>query len=347
TVTLDSAHGNSLEIFYELENLPADVPLHFGVEFNFAGMAAGGVLWDGGGVYSGTQVIGIYKLGGELGKTWLPYEGRLTPQTYQFSELSFNAGQSYYTTMYPSFGGLVSVIKSAQSGTYALTPAFVTRKAHSVGFFGGQLFGLIAQKTVGLTLSTFPIDKFGQLNNLWANLVTLEADGATVTDPTLLPVSDRLVAAYVHAGKAYVRASTTPQTVALAADFPVIGQVEDAVHVSIAWDGSKLYLATISNAGLLTVQRLALAVGATWETVATHVTGPVSEISLAGKANSVVLAVRQTGALRIYLTPSDSLPSFDTVLAGNFSLVNASTGPTVAVMNLDAAATHTLRTFQR
>jgi alpha-amylase len=41
TVGLDRGLGSKLEIVYELENLPADVPLHFGVEFNFAGMAAG------------------------------------------------------------------------------------------------------------------------------------------------------------------------------------------------------------------------------------------------------------------------------------------------------------------
>lgn len=41
TVTLDVHQGNQLDVLYELEDLPADIPLHFGVEFNFAGMAAG------------------------------------------------------------------------------------------------------------------------------------------------------------------------------------------------------------------------------------------------------------------------------------------------------------------
>jgi len=182
-------------------------------------IATGGVLWDGGGVYSGTQVFGVYKLGGELGKTWLPYERRLTPQTYQYSELSFSAGQSYYTTTYPSFGGLISVIKSGQTGTYALTPAFATRKSHSVGFVAGQLFGLIAQKTVGLTLSTYPVDKFGNISNFWTNLATLEADATSVSDSTIIPAGERLVAAYVRAGKGYVRASSAPQSITQAADF--------------------------------------------------------------------------------------------------------------------------------
>jgi len=41
TIGFDRDGGSNLEIVYELENLPQDVPLHFGVEFNFAGMAAG------------------------------------------------------------------------------------------------------------------------------------------------------------------------------------------------------------------------------------------------------------------------------------------------------------------
>jgi 4-alpha-glucanotransferase len=41
TITLDVGSGSQLEIEYELESLPPQVPVHFGVEFNFAGMAAG------------------------------------------------------------------------------------------------------------------------------------------------------------------------------------------------------------------------------------------------------------------------------------------------------------------
>lgn len=41
TVILNSERGSKLEIVYELSKLPQDVPIHFGVEFNFAGMAAG------------------------------------------------------------------------------------------------------------------------------------------------------------------------------------------------------------------------------------------------------------------------------------------------------------------
>ncbi len=41
TVALASRQGGSLEVTYVLENLPAGLPIHFGVEFNFAAMAAG------------------------------------------------------------------------------------------------------------------------------------------------------------------------------------------------------------------------------------------------------------------------------------------------------------------
>jgi hypothetical protein len=314
----------------------------------------GTALWDNGGAYSGNQVFAVFKLAADSGRTWTLSEGRVTPQTYQYSELTFSAGVSYYTTTYPSFGGLVSVVKAGKYGAYALTPAFTNRKSHSVGFLNGQLFALIAQKNpaapapaVGLTLSTFPIAPLdtGALGNLWTNLSTLETDSANISDPTLLAAGDSLVAAYIHTGKAYVRASKSPQSVAQASDYPVVGQVDDAVHLSVAWDGSKLYLASVSAAGVLTVQRRALSDGASWETLATHVSGVVSDFSLAGKPSSVLLAVRQGGALRVYLAATDPLPSFDAVLPGNFSLLNGASGPTLAVMELAATATHTLRSF--
>lgn len=40
TVTLDVHDGGQLDVLYELENLPADLPICFGVEFNFSGMPA-------------------------------------------------------------------------------------------------------------------------------------------------------------------------------------------------------------------------------------------------------------------------------------------------------------------
>lgn len=41
TISLDRAASTTLQIRYELERLPAGLPIHFGVEFNFAAMPAG------------------------------------------------------------------------------------------------------------------------------------------------------------------------------------------------------------------------------------------------------------------------------------------------------------------
>ncbi len=41
TIAIDVSNSSALEIRYEMENLPPGMPVHFGVEFNFAGMAAG------------------------------------------------------------------------------------------------------------------------------------------------------------------------------------------------------------------------------------------------------------------------------------------------------------------
>lgn len=41
TVSLSASAGSTLAIRYELENLPSGLPIHFGVEFNFAAMPAG------------------------------------------------------------------------------------------------------------------------------------------------------------------------------------------------------------------------------------------------------------------------------------------------------------------
>lgn len=41
TIALDSERGSRLHVRYQLSQLPVGAPIHFGVEFNFAGMAAG------------------------------------------------------------------------------------------------------------------------------------------------------------------------------------------------------------------------------------------------------------------------------------------------------------------
>ncbi len=41
TISITSHQGSTIEVVYTLENLPAGLPIHFAVEFNFAAMAAG------------------------------------------------------------------------------------------------------------------------------------------------------------------------------------------------------------------------------------------------------------------------------------------------------------------
>lgn len=64
TVALDASKGGRLEIEYELEDVPVDAPIHFGVEFNFAGMAAGAAdryYYDAGGRQLG-QLESVHSL---------------------------------------------------------------------------------------------------------------------------------------------------------------------------------------------------------------------------------------------------------------------------------------------
>lgn len=303
----------------------------------------GGVLWDGGGVYSGAQVLGIYRLGAS---GWSPYQGRLSPQTYRFSELVFEGADSYFTTSYSSFGGLVSAIKNGQAGAYALTPAFTNRRAHSIGFLAGKLYALIAQKTVGLTLSTYPADQLGSsLNNLWTTVVQLAPDASTVFDPALLPAGGRLVAGYILGGAAVVRVTTTPAALATEADFTVIGGCADAVELDLAWDGAKLYRSCIDSSGALSLASTDPSVTpAVWSEVAIGVTGAVTDVELATTTGRLVLGVRQGSAIRVYTNASDPAPAFDAVLPGPFDIVATADSVALAVSDFSASPSK-LRTF--
>jgi hypothetical protein len=303
----------------------------------------GGVLWDGGGVYTGTQVLGIYQL---AAGAWSPYQGRLTPQSYRFSELVYSGNDSYYTTSYSPFGGLVSAIKNGQAGAYALTPAFTTRRAHSIGFLNGELYALIAQKTAGLTLSTFPAAQLGTtLNNLWTNVVQLAPNASSVVDPALVPAGDWLVAGYVLNGAAEVRATKTPGTLAAAADFTVLGGCDNAAQLDLAWDGSKLYRSCVDAQGALSIASTDPSVTPTvWSSLALGVKGAVADVELSTTAGKLVLAVRQGSAIRVYASATDIAPSFDAVLPGTFDVVAAADSITLAVADLTVVGGK-LRTF--
>ncbi len=304
------------------------------------------VLWDGGGVYGGANVLALYRLQGfGAQSSWKAYQGRYTPQHYSYSELSFDDGSSYYTTNFASFGGLVSVIKDGGMGTYALTAAYGGSRAHSIAFVEHVLYGLIAQKNVGLTLSRFPVDRFGQLSNLWTNLATIEAAAMDARAPKLIRAGGTLVGAYLADGKAFVRATATPASVAQASDFVEIGSCTEAARVDVAWADSKLYVACVAASGALTVRSASIddLNDVAWAPVATGVVGPVSDLDLSGLGTRVSLAVRQGAAVRVYASVADETPSFDAVVPGTFDLQVAKEGLVLSVCDL--AGSKTVRTF--
>jgi len=304
------------------------------------------VLWDGGGVYGGENVFAVYRLQGfGAQSSWNAYQGRYTPQYYSYSELSFDGGSSYYTTNYAAFGGLVSVVKDGGPGTYALTPAYGGSRAQSVAFVDHVLYGLIAQKNVGLTLSRFPVESFGQLSNLWTNLATIEAAAVDARAPKLIRAGGTLVGAYLADGQAFIRATATPGTVAQASDFVEIGSCAEATRVDLAWADSKLYVACVAADGALTVRSASIAdlSAVAWAPVTTGVIGPVSDLDLSGLGTRVSLAVRQDTAVRVYASIADEMPSFDAVIPGSFDLQVAKEGLVLSVCDL--AGSKTVRTF--
>jgi hypothetical protein len=303
-----------------------------------------GVLWSMGGVYSGANTYATYEV---ERAGWEAYEGRTTPQTYAFSELLISEGASYYTTSYPSFGGLISVIRNGQAGVYALSPASTTRKAHSVAALAGDanLYALVAQSgATGLTFSSIPIASFGvTFPNMWVNQATLEASAANVSAPKLLTAGTSMFASYVLDGDVVVRASATPAAIAAATDFPVVGGCTGADFADLAVSGTDVYLACLGADGVITLQRAAVATPTVWTDVPVGLVGAVDALDLEADATGVSLAVRQGDAVRVYDAPEDSEPAFDAVLPGELDLARAADGLVLAVC--DRAGDRVLRTF--
>ncbi len=299
-----------------------------------------------GGSYSGANTYATYQLSGGA---WQAYEGRGTPQTYAFSELRVVDSASYYTTNYPSFGGLVSVIRNGGKGAYALTPAFTTRKAHSIAIPPGSsaLYALVAQQGApGLTFSTYPIADFEDLDNDWTDLATLDSASSTVSYPKLLVAGPDIVASYIQGTASVLRATSSPSTVAAATDVPIIGGCSNAVLADIAWDGTYLYAACVDSNSVFTLLRAASLSNLTsvsFDTIPTSITGEIDAIDLETTASGPALALRQGTAVRVYAIANDALPAFDAVIPGNFALATTSAG--LVLSTCDFAGDHTLRTF--
>jgi hypothetical protein len=304
-----------------------------------------GAITDLGGVYGGPNTYATYQISGT---GWQAYEGRPTPQTYAFSELRVVDGASYYSTNYPAFGGLVSVIRNGGAGAYALTPAFTTHKAHSIAVPPGSntLYALVAQQgDPGLTLSSYPVADFGDLDDDWTDLATLDATSSTVVSPQLLVAGSTLVASYIQGTNHVLRAAASPSTVAAATDFPVIGGCGSATLADVAWDGTYLYVACVDSTYKLTLQRVSLTnlTNVTPVALTTSITGEIDAIDLEATSAGPTIAVRQGTAVRVYAQATDALPAFDAVLSGNFALAATSAGLVLSVC--DFAGNHTLRTF--
>lgn len=303
-----------------------------------------GAITNIGGSYSGPNTYVTYQ---RNGSGWQGYEGRETPQTYAYSELRVADGASYYTTNYPSFGGLLSVIQNGGKGVYALTGAYGGKKAHSIAVPKGSnvVYALIAQNTPGLTFSTVPTTAFGNLSNLWTNLATLEATASTVSQPKLIAAGTAMVASYIQGRSDVIRLAPSPSTVAAETDFPAVGGCANATLTDIAWDGSFVYVACETIADQFIVNRFSIAdpSNVIFQLVDHGATGHIDALDLEADANGVSLAVRQGSAIRVYANIGDALPAFDAVLPGDFALARTSSGITLAVC--DSAGDRTLRTF--
>ncbi len=305
-----------------------------------------GAIQNLGGVYDGPHAYATYQV---AAGAWAPYEGRTTPQTYAFSELVVADSASYYTTSYPSFGGLISVIRNGGAGAYALTPVATTRKAHSIAVPLGSsyLYALAAQSgATGLTFSKFPIAQFGVVfPNAWTNVATLAASAATVSSPQVVTAGTKLAASYVLGSDAVIRATDSPATVASAVSLPVIGGCTGATLADIAYNGTFLYAACVSSSGTLTVKRASLAnlASVAWTTVTTSVTGVVTALDLEASASGVSLAVRVGTAVKVYKSVTDASPTFDEVRPGAFDLARTSSGIVITICDL--AGDRILRTW--
>jgi hypothetical protein len=305
-----------------------------------------GAIQNLGGAYDGPNAYASYKI---ISGAWSAYEGRTTPQTYAFSELVVANGASYYTTNYPSFGGLISVIRNGGKGAYALTPAFATRKAHSIAVPLGSsdLYALAAQSgATGLTFSKFPISQFGvTFPNSWVNMAVLAASATTVASPQLVTAGSKLAASYVLGADAVIRATDSPATVTSAANMPIIGGCTGAALADIAWNGTYLYAACVSPSGTLTVKRASIAnlASVTWTSVATSVAGVVSALDLEANATGVSLAIRIGTAVKVYNNVTDPSATFDEVRPGSFDLARTSEGIAIAICDL--AGDRILRTW--
>jgi hypothetical protein len=201
------------------------------------------------------------------------------------------------------------------------------------------LYALVAQQTVGLTLSTTPISSFGNLNDLWVDEATIETASAAATLPEMINAGGTLVGAYIVGGNAKIRATTSPSTITTGTQFTQIGSCTGAAQVDIAYANSLLYVGCVSSTGALTVKKASIAnlSSVSWTPVTTGVSGAVTAIDLSGQGTAIALAVRQSTSVEVFSAVTDPTPSFDMVIPGTFALQAASQGLVLSVCDLTGA----------
>lgn len=325
-----------------------------------------GALWDGGGVYSGAFTYVTYRL--DSAGEWVPYEGRKTPQFYEHSELLVFNDESFYTTQFPAFGGLLSVIKNGGEGAYAPTAAFTGERAHSLSFMGGDdehIYFAIAQNDAGvfgagnqgLVLARLPADdgSFVTWPPAWQLITTLEPLEVAqddVSEIRLNNAGDALVASYLVAGVAKFYATRDLEGIDSAVagngepELREIARCADAILADAAFDGELLYIACVDAGGDLEIRRAAiddLTAEPAWEIVPTRIGGAIDAIDLEASAErGVSIALRQGERLRVYTWLSGD-PSFDEALVGDFDHAHSAAGVILSVC--DQEGDGIVRTF--
>jgi len=312
------------------------------------------VLPRHGGVYVGNVVYVTERLEED---GWVAYNGRKTPQNYSYSELLVVDGTSFYTTSYNLFGGLISLIATGPAiaeehigkGLYGLTPAFTTRRAHSIAVFPGttDIYMLAAQSgTAGFSLLSAPFSAIGDLGNRYITKAKFdEVTAADVYDPQLLVAGNTLIASYREGSEVVVRASANPGSIASATDMPVIGGCSNASLGETAVDGEYLYLACLDASRTLTLRRLELGAlpAATFDEVEISELAGVDALDLEASLTGLSLAIRQGSTIRVWDDVSAPAPIFEESIEGSFDLVRSAKGLVLSVADLEGDKI--LRTF--
>ena len=306
----------SIEGLYSFDLGINDATIDLGVMCSTSGYGDGNVNLPAGFGGTGNALV-LHEFDSE-NNTWSVQGGRTTPQNYKYSELLFDNGDSYYSTNYASFGGLLAVVKNGGSGTSAMNGGLF----HNIAIQGAFIYSLALQKEKaaswagpavegGIGLCAYDKTKFAALggasSGVWSReMVDTQYD--KISDPCLIVAGDYLVGAYVkneggeNDGKLYVRRTNVPDDIAgkVETNFPSFGpSLKNIREVELAWDGTKVYAATISEENELTIHSCPLnEEPLTWTVERTM--ADVNDVDFASTTGKVAFSVRQNDAVKVY-----------------------------------------------